>query len=148
MSIEQNAKGLYETSIDGVEYEFSVWRTRRALKTLIELSKVCGEFLARGAAMFTKPGGLSNEVNPADLAGIAEALVSGMGKDVNGTLNLIERLVTEGVSRNGKEVNFERDFERDFMHLYRVLRAALEVQYGNFFAAAKTVETQPTPTLS
>lgn len=137
MALQKNAQGLYEADIDGVSYEFSVWRTRRALQTLIDVAEIGGEFMAKGAGLLGKSGALTAEVDPEALSQVVEALVRGMTKDKNNTLNLVERLVTEGVVRNGKQVQFERDFEQNFVHLFKVVRAALEVQYGSFFAQAQ-----------
>lgn len=143
MALQKNAHGLYETVIDKTTYCFSTWGTRRALDGLIELSDICGEFLAKAAGVFTKKDALKQEVSGDVLGDIMSSLVRGMTKDKNTTLNLIERLVTEGVSRDGKDVDFSRDFDENLLHLFKVLRAALEVQYGSFFAGAKDMGILP-----
>lgn len=137
MTIQKNAKGLMETVIDKATYEFTPWGTRQSLDGLIELSDICGEFLAKAAGAFAKKDALKSDVSADMLGDVISALVKGMAKDKNTTINLIEKLVTQGVSRNTRDVDFNADFEGNFMHLLKVVKAALEVQYGSFFAAAK-----------
>lgn len=137
MALQKNAKGLFEKVIDGVTYEFSPWGVRQSLDGLVDLSSIAGEFLARAAGLFGRPGGLSQEVSGDLLGPVVAALVQGMTKDKNSTLNFVEKLATQGVSREGRDVDFARDFEGNLMHLFQVIRAALEVQYGSFFGGAK-----------
>ena len=144
MAVQKNAKGLYEAVIDGVTYEFSPWGVRQALDGLVDLSSIAGEFLAKAAGLFSKPGAMTSDVNSDALGGVVAALVQGMTKDKANTLNFVERLATQGVSREGRDVDYTKDFDANLMHLLQVVRAALEVQYGSFFGGARGMLTPKT----
>lgn len=136
----KNEAGLYEVSIDDQTYEFQKWGAEESLKTLIKITKIIGKpFGLFAGAMFSgkdKEGAKEKLENMgADTIGmIMESLTQNLDEDV--TFNLVKKVSSEGVLCNGAKISFNKHYEDKLDHLFKVVAAGLEVQYGNFFAAA------------
>lgn len=128
---------LAKREIDGEIYEFQKYGAKDATRTLIRLSKICGKALAKGVAA-VEPGEegqslLERKLNPHALSDAVEALTNSMDEDT--TMDLIEKLTSDRVLCNGKRIVFDKHYEDRLGHMFQVLYAALEVQYGNFINA-------------
>lgn len=134
MSAVKNREGLWEQQIDGHKYEFSKWGAKESLRILLKLGKVVGKplGLALGAL---QPGASLTAVLDKDVKGdlLGRALDAlTMSMDEETCFHLIEKFSTDGVMCNGKPINMDLHYEDRLMHLFKVVRAGLEVQYGNF----------------
>jgi hypothetical protein len=130
------AKELQKRDIDGHTYEFQQYGAKESLKTLIRLSKICGDPIAKAFGAIDQSDStplLERKINLTAISGAIEALTASM--DENETTDLIEKLTSDRVLCDGKKIVFDSHYENRLDHLFRVLYAALEVQYGNFFAA-------------
>ena len=126
--------GLYEVSVDGLKYEFSKWGAEEALDVLFDISKITGKPLASAVAgMFSKDSEDKSKVSPEIIGEIIGALMDRLDKKT--CMALIKKLSSEKAWCEGAKISFDTHYQDKFDHLYRVIRAALEVQYGNFFAA-------------
>jgi Phage tail assembly chaperone protein, TAC len=63
----------------------------------------------------------------------ARALIERMDEDE--VVGLIKKLTSEGVLCDHQPIVFDTHYEGNLGHLFKVLMAALEVQYGNFTGA-------------
>ena len=135
------ARELIEKTIDGKFYEFSQFNTTVALKVMARLTKILGEPLAIALGGATKDGkkALSLESDlSAELMGKAvRALIDRL--DETEVVSLVKLLASEGVLCDHARIIFDDHFCGDIGHLFRVLVAAIEVQFGNFFAGIKDV---------
>lgn len=128
--------GLEKKQVDGSTYSFSKYGAKKSLKILTRLTKIVGEPLAIGmaAASGNKSSGkslLETELNPEVISRAARALVDRLDED--DVMNLIIQLTSEDLLCDGKKINFDVHYNQKLPHLFKVLWAALEVQYGNFF---------------
>lgn len=131
--MHKNAHGLYETKIGGANYEFEKWGAEESLDVLIDISVLVGKPLGVAFAALMGKQGLKKELD-ANLINMAmEALLGGMKKEF--VKPLIIKLASFKVMCNGKPVNFDIHYEKDLMLTFKVVKAHLEVQYGNFFDA-------------
>lgn len=144
---------LKKKIIDGDQYEFTQFGAKKSLRILMKLSKIVGKPLAIAATMAKGPGSiLDKEVNP-DLIGEAVgALTEKLDEDE--VLDLLEELSSrDTVLCNGKKIDFNSHYENRLDHLFKVVAAALEVQYGNFLGAFNVLRVQnkaptsPAPTM-
>jgi hypothetical protein len=145
---------LVAKTIDGRLYEFEQFKTSTAVRVLAKLTKVLGEPLAVAMSSFFKASKGSNEaqkldpetgvpissrrmldqeVDPNALAKAVGLLIERL--DEVDVVDLIEQLVAKSVLCDHKPVIFEMHYQGDIGHLFRVIAAALEVQYGNFIDA-------------
>lgn len=134
MEINKTEAGLYSCEVDGLVYEWSMWQAEDAVDTLIDLAKVCGKSIAIMVdGIFI--GSKDKEI-PLNLMGqVFESLTQGLG-DKALVKGLIKKLTSgEKVWCNGAKINFNTHYQNKLDHMFKVLRAGLEVQYGNFIAA-------------
>jgi hypothetical protein len=138
---------LVTKSIDGKLYEFQQFNTTKSLKTLSKLTKFLGEPLmlglaalgvnpaksVPGAAPITAKGFLDRELNGEALAKAVAALVDRL--DETDVVELVKTLTSESVLCDHKPIVFDEHFRGDIGHLFKVIGAALEAQYGNFLGA-------------
>ncbi len=125
---------LIKRTIDGEEYEFQKFGAKQSLRVLLRLTKIVGEPMAL-AINSVKGNGplLDRNINGEVLAMAVRALTNQM--DENVVLDLIEELTAkDNVLCGGKKINFNTHYEGKIPHLFKVLSAALAVQYENFFA--------------
>lgn len=122
-------------TIDGHEYIFSQFGAKQAVKYMTRLARIAGKPVA--LALGSLDGGkgkdvLDRNIKTDVLARALEALT--MNLDQDETLALIEGFVgNDAVICDGKRIIFDTHYEGRLGHMFKVLKAALEVQYGNFF---------------
>lgn len=136
MEITKTEQGTYQVEIDGRQYEFSKWGAEAATDTLFDLALVLGKPLAQlGAAMKTGEKTGEKFSLSVDVAGsIVEQLIAQMGTNKKLCMDIIRRMTAgETVMCDGKRITFNTHYQDRLPHMFDVLRAALEVQFGNFF---------------
>lgn len=133
--MKQNEAGLTEAEIDGKKYEFERWGAEDSLDTLIDISQMVGKPLGMAIATMLGKEGLNKDVDPDMLGGVFEAMFQNLNKEK--TKPLIKKLCSDKVLCDGKKINFNQHYagSENIMHMFRVVQANLEVQYGNFFVA-------------
>lgn len=127
--------GLIEKSIDGHLYEFEKWGADKSLTVLLDLASITGKPLgmAFGSLASGGPGKiLDKEPDPNLISDILEALTVKLKKKA--VMRLIKKMSSESMLCDGKRIDFNSHYADRLDHLFRVVYAALEVQYGNFFA--------------
>lgn len=136
MSAVKNEEGLWELLIDDQKYEFSKWGAEDSLRTLLRIGKVVGKPM--GLALDAlKPGdslaGVLDKGKRGDMVStVITALTESM--DESTCFQLIQKLSTQGVFCKGAPVkSMDVHYQDRLMHLFKVAKAALEVQYGSFF---------------
>ena len=136
---------LIEKTVDGEVYSFSQFGAKKSLRMLIKISKIVGKPLSLAFASAEGPGKLSDKtVNPNTLAQAVEALMERMDEDE--VISILESLTSgDACLCNGKKVDFNGHYEGNLSHMFKVLKAALEVQYGNFFDALSEYLSLGTP---
>lgn len=129
-------RDLVKKSIDGHEYEFSQMGPRQSLKVLVKLSKIVGKPIAMiaGGEKGVKPTSLMQKDVAPELFGAAVgAMVDRLDEDE--TVDLCVQLTSfPQVLCDGQKVDFNAHYDGKLDLMFKVLAAALEVQYGNFFA--------------
>lgn len=142
--VVKNEDMTYSASIDEHDYVFSLWAASKGIETLAELSAIAGDFATAVSAVVIDAGGFGGEVN-IDLVGKAAAsLAHGLSINPKNTLALVRRLTTDGVLCDNRPVVFDQHFRGKMMHAMKVVRAGLEVQYGDFFTVFKNTKA-PAP---
>jgi len=140
--------------VDDIPYEFSQFGAERALKLLVRLSKIVGKPLALAVSSAEGEGSLlKKQVNPNTLALAVEALMERL--DESEAVEIIKGLTSgDSCMCQGRRIEFNTHYEGRLPHMFKVLAAALEVQYGNFFDALGGLPgfasraTTPAPTQS
>lgn len=138
---------LTARNIDGAVYEFSKFGAKQSLQIFFKLANIVGEpmAVAFGAVDGTATTKLlDRDLNVASMGKAIQALTARL--DSPDTLILIEKLTsTPALLCDGKPVLFDKHYEGRLDHLMKVLQAALEVQYGNFFDALSSFLPQTKP---
>jgi hypothetical protein len=129
--MKKNEHGLYEADIDGEKYEFEKWGAEDALDVLIDISQMVGKPLGMAIATMLGKEGLEKDVDPNMVGSVFESLFQNCNKA--NTKPLIKKLCSEKVMCGGKKISFDKHYEDRLMHCFKVVKANLEVQYGNFF---------------
>ena len=132
--MRKNESGLYEVEIDGLKYEFEKWGAEDSYDVLLDIAKICGKPLGLAVGALFGKGGLDTDFNPDMIGTVMEALVQGIG-DKAITKAITKKLTAEKCFCDGQKINFNSHYQDRLDHMFKVLLAALEVQYGNFFAA-------------
>jgi hypothetical protein len=130
------AAGLVEKQVDGSTYEFEKWGAEESLATLAKILKIVGKPLSQLVGSFGSEDGkklLDQEIDSNLLGSAIGSLMESM--DEGSTLALIKKLSSEKVLCDGAKISFNLHYQDRLDHLFRVVKAALEVQYGNFLAA-------------
>lgn len=118
-------------TIDGEVYEFYQLSPRKAVKILTRLLRIIGKPV--GKAVGNVEGSVMDlELSGAVMGEIVASLTDKLDEDV--VLDTIEQLL-EPVMCDGKQVGkqFETHFAGRIGHLMKVVWAALEVNYSDFF---------------
>jgi hypothetical protein len=150
---------LVGVTVDDKLYEFQQFTTTVGLKTLSHLARIIGEPLMLALGVFFKdapaegapkvPFG-QREVNTDVLAKAVHALITQLsGEGTDEAIRLIKTLVSgDGVLCDHKKVIFDEHFRgaEGLAHLAKVVRAALEAQYGNFLGAVSAQMSGPAVT--
>lgn len=134
MNIVKNEGGLYEVDVDGRLYAFQKWGAEKALDTLLDIMQFVGKPLSLLANAVIKDG-VKADIKPDMVGIIMDCLLSGMGQNKQTIMAIIKRVTCERVSCNHQNFLFDTHFQDDLPHMFKVVRAGLDVQYGNFFSA-------------
>jgi len=121
-------------SIDGNEYIFYQFPATLGTKVLIRLSKLLGEPLGLLGGDVLK-GGVKGALTADAGAAIGKAVKSlADNMDVDETYSLIQTFFNQ-VHYKGQSLTdiYDVHFQGKYALIFKILRAALEVQYGNFF---------------
>lgn len=127
---------MQRKTIDGEEYEFSKFGAKKSIKILRRLLGIVGEPLALALASAKGSGKiLDKDIDPGMLSGAVRALIERADEDT--VLSLMDDLCGESACLcNGKKVLFDTHYEGRLPHLFKVLAASVEVQYGDFFGGS------------
>lgn len=121
-------------NIDGLEYTFYQFPATDGTKVLIRLSKLLGEPLGMLGGDVLK-GGIKGAVGTDAGHAIGKAVKALTDNiDVEETYNLI-MMFFKHVQHNGNSLSdiYDVHFQGKYSLVFKILKAALEVQYGNFF---------------
>lgn len=131
----KNDKGLFEEIIDGETYEFEKWGAEEAFDVLLDISQMVGKPIGMAVAAIvgggSEEGLLEKKIDPNIMGTVFESLTMNLAKDK--AKPLIRKLSAEKVFCNGKKITFNVHYQDRIMHCFKVVKASLEVQYGNFF---------------
>jgi hypothetical protein len=140
MGIEKNAVGLYPVEIDGRTYEFTKWGAEDAVRILSRLAKIVAE--PAGVVVGTLVAGSKGDIkklldmnfSPSMVSDAVRALMMNLDEDV--CMNIVKKVAAETVLCDGAKItSFNLHYMDKLDHLYDVVRAGMEVQYGNFSTA-------------
>lgn len=137
--IEKNEAGLYAVEVDGKMYEFEKFGAEQSLETLLDIGQIVGKPLGAAIAGLSGQDGdvkqrlMDRELDLKVIELVMEAITGRLDKKT--IMPMIKRMTSEKVLCEGKKINFNIHYQDDLMHMFNVLKAALEVQYGNFFVA-------------
>jgi hypothetical protein len=121
--------------VDGAEYEFSFLPPSTALKVLARINKLLLPSLGSIFSKLGKGGLMDTDFSSLNFESAATMLAERMDEDQ--ILETIKELVGTVRHKTGMEVNFDVDFLGKPLHLLKVVKAALEVNYGDFFVELK-----------
>ena len=144
MDITKTESGLFSVEIDGQTYEFQKWGAEESLDVLLDLAKILGKPL--GSAMAAFAGGeslpiIDRDFKPEIVALIFEGLTSSLDKVL--VKAIVKKVASDKVFCEGKPVKFDAHYQDRLPHLFKVVQAGLEVQYGNFYAAVLDIMPKP-----
>lgn len=137
LNIRKTEAGLFAVDVDGHQYEFEKWGAEDGLDTLLDITKITGKSLglAVGGLFAEKPeDGEAKKLSPDLIGQIMEALIQGIG-DKKTAKELVKKFASERCFCEGAKVVFNSHYKDRYDHLFKVVRAGLEVQYGNFLGA-------------
>lgn len=125
---------LIKKEIDGHRYEFEQFGARQSSVLFIELVKKIGpSFTALFGEISKAPTKEdAKKLSSSAIGEAVRALLMNIG-DAGETVALIEKFIAEKTLCDGKKINFDSHYQGRLFHQGKVLFAALEVQYGNFF---------------
>ncbi len=121
-------KEMIKKPIDGHEYLIGQLTTTKQLKLLARLNRVLLGPLGNLAGDTDKEIELSKM--KFDVKAACEALAANLTEDV--VVQIVVELM-EPVMRDGKPIDFDTDFQGEMKHLFKVVGASMEAQFGDFF---------------
>jgi len=131
---------LTDKFVDGEAYQVSQFGASQGLKVLTTLTKLVGPSIS----MAFGAEGQTSETAQAEVIGRAvNALCEKL--DEEKVLNLIKTLIDTALVGEGKKIVFETHFQGRLGHLFKVLKAVLEVQYGDFLSDLKNLSAGVMP---
>lgn len=139
--VKPNEFGQYVVNVDGQDYEFHKWGADDSLDTLIEIAKIVGAPLAQALNELLKtklePGEslLDKHMNPELGKLVLDAFANNLDKAV--VKRLIKKFCSEDVLCKGAKISFDQHYRDRLVHMFKVVKAGVEVQYGNFFDELK-----------
>ena len=140
----KNEFHLYEEVIDGRTFEFEKMGARQATKMLLRISKIVGKPLGMIAALFADgKKSLDKNFDPSIISHIVEALLENVDEEV--CFEIIETLTAKTCKCERKEIHYDHFYKEDLFLMTKVLKAALEVQFGSFFAGAMSTVGMDVP---
>lgn len=139
---------LVPRTIDGRKYEISQFGASQSWRILVRLSKMIGEPVANLISDYDP----KKKVLDQDLGKVIPTAVAALVRNVEEeeSLNTIKELVFCTLC-NGAPINnanFDLHFRGGIGHMMKVVKAVLEVQYGDFLGAVVDLQTQQSPTLT
>lgn len=136
---------LYESVIDGHKYEFAKWGAERATDVLMDLTHVAGKTMSLGATLASQARA-GADVDKADMLGqLVESLAGAIG-DKRATCKSLIRSLASDCTCDGATFDFNSHYEDRLSHMFKVVRTALEVQFGRFFSETiATIEALAPP---
>lgn len=117
---------LRDVLIDGKNYSFQQFSATKGTRLLARVMRIIGEpmgFLA---------GALNKTASPELIGKAVKALTEKLDED---TVERTVKDLLEGARCEGKPVVFDIHFAGQYGHLFRVVKAAMEAQFGDFFDA-------------
>lgn len=142
MQVTKTDAGLYEATIttaDGDKtFAFQKWGAEEATDTLLDIIAVVGESM--GGLLSIMTGSAADEdVGSKSLEGLFRQLTLGLTRNKDLTKRILKKLSGDRVQCNGVTIEW-RTFYKDQLPLsFMVARAQLEVQFGDFIGAAKSL---------
>lgn len=130
--LSKNEAGLYEQDIDGHIYEFSKWGADEATDVLMDLGALVGKPLGMALTMLSGAKGGDAPVDVDAIGAIMEHLSTAAFEKKTLCKHLIKKFAT-GCMCDGRRVDYNIHYADRLDHMFRVVRAAVEVQFGNFF---------------
>lgn len=135
--ISADETGMYPVEIDGQKYHFEKWGADDALDVILELVPLVGGPI--GAAIKAVFAGdkeeaksiLDKKLDADAVATVFTALSSNFNKKM--VKDLVINLTSKKVLCDGRPVVFRTHYQDRLAHMFKVSKAALEVQYGPFF---------------
>lgn len=121
-------KELIEKTIDGTAYQIGQATTSKQLKILTRLNKLIMEPL--GVLAGDSKNLQQGKEMKLDIEACCKALAGNLEEET--VLATVKELM-EVVIANGKAVEFDLHFQGRLKHLFKVVYAVLEAQYGDFF---------------
>lgn len=147
------ARELIAKEVDGHLYQFEQFSTTDALKVMAKLTKIFGESITIALGSFFKkkpePGklgldGLPEPVKPLLEQDVDENALEKAVKvlldhlDETEVVALVKKLSSEKVLCDGSSITFDLHYQGETLHLFKVIAASLEAQFGNFIGAITT----------
>lgn len=115
-----------EKIIDGLKYEITQFSATKSLKLLTRLAS----YFSEPIGIIIDKGGFNAELSSNLISQIANSLFTKLDEvQVDRTI----KELLEGVRCEGKIILFDTHFQGRLFHLFKVLKAILEVQYSDFF---------------
>jgi len=127
---------------DGQTYtfEFEKLGAEKATDLLLDILSVVGDGLGALTSLLTgNRDALDLDLGSAPMENVVRKLTSGMTRDRALTKRLLRSLSSDRVICNGAPVNYDQFYADKLPLSFMAVRANLEVQFGNFFAAAAGV---------
>ena len=132
---EKQPDGTFIEVIDDVEFRFQLWGAQKALEVGLQLAAiVSGPVEALGSTLSG-----ANEKDELRMGPVIGALFASMGTHRKDAMDVIKNLVTVGVEcmHPGETLrrvtSLDTEFRGRLSHLRKVVQAAAEVQFGDFF---------------
>jgi len=142
----QGPAGAKKKVIDGVTYEIMMLAPDQALEIAVKHMKLIGTFIGKAAGA-VKPGAFSKTIDEAIDMGAAGMAITALTerlneqdvKDIVNTMLTVVNIQTD----NGGFVPVKKDihFSGKIFHMLKVVGAALEVNFGDFFAGLSGLKT-------
>ena len=121
-------------TIDNQEYEFGQFPATGSLKILTRLAKIVGDPLGMFATAFgsdPKKNFLDQNISGDVINKAVKILVSNL--DENEVIDIVKALMSQVLCEGKPIVNFDVHFQGRLGHLFKVIKACIEVQYSDFF---------------
>lgn len=128
-------RDVTERTVDGEEYTFTQFGATKSMKVLTRLSKIVGEPIGKVAGGIEPGKSMLDQDLDGQLIGAAiKALTDNLDEDV--VVNTVKELCSCVLYKGGTlDKTFDIHFQGRLGHLFKVVGAVLEVQYGDFLGA-------------
>lgn len=139
MAVERNAATkMWEAHIDGKLYEFEKYGALEATQLLFDLGAITGKPLGSIAQKTPSSADAAQQATASTFSMVIEKLADALVTHRELALKILLKLSSGNrVLCEGKPIGkFDDFYTDDLMLAFDVAKTNLEVQYGNFFAAA------------